>query len=240
MGIQCETNHPAPSANNEITTGSGPARTGLWGIYDPDHGYAKGTPTECDINNPPEYCLYNDGVTGILQAEQSNLHGVGGFITGFTGANIALILDGDVNNQIVLGKFPGPGHQFFGVVVDGASGFTEFEYRELDGKVGQLRLIFGDDFTIALCSNLPSRNLDTLIYYSTLQEAYDLADDGNTIESQNASITENLIIDLSKSIILKGGYDCEYLTNTGVTIVKDNMIVSAGSITIQSGTLIIM
>jgi hypothetical protein len=148
-GIQWQANHPDPPANNEITTGTGPARTGLWGIYDPAHGYATGTPQECDIDDPPEHCLYYDGFTGIRQAGQSSLHGVGGFITGFTGANVALILDGDVNNQIDLGKLPGPGHQFFGVIDDSATGFTEFEFRELDGKVGQLNLIFGDDFTFA-------------------------------------------------------------------------------------------
>jgi len=60
-GIIWQSNHPA---TNGITTGSGPARTGQWGIYDPDHGYATGTPAECDITNPPTYCLLKDGFTG--------------------------------------------------------------------------------------------------------------------------------------------------------------------------------
>jgi hypothetical protein len=146
LGIKWETNYPDSPAFNEITTGSGPARTGLWGIYDLDHGYATGTPAECDIDIPPAHCLYHDGFTGIRVSGQA-LHGAGGFITGFTGASIALILDG--TNQIGLGKLPGPGHHFFGVIDDSPDGFTEFEFRELDGKVGQTLLIFGDDFTFA-------------------------------------------------------------------------------------------
>jgi len=37
--------------------------------------------------------------------------------------------------------------QFIGVIDASASGFTHFEVRELDGKVGQALYIFGDDFT---------------------------------------------------------------------------------------------
>ena len=149
QGIVWQTNHPDPPASNEITTGMGPARTGQWGVYDPDHGYATGTEAQCDVDNPPSECLYHDGFSGTRAAGQTALHGVGGFFTGTTGANIAVILDG--TDQIGLGKLPNPasGHQFLGVIDDSAAGFTAFEFRELDGKVGQQRLIFGDDFTIA-------------------------------------------------------------------------------------------
>jgi hypothetical protein len=147
MGIQWQTNHTAPQAANEITTGGGPARTGFWGIYDPNHGDATGTPQICDVDNPPAYCLSYDGFTGIREPGQSALHGAGGFITGTTGANIATILDG--TNQIGSGHLPSPGHQFFGVIDDSATGFNKFEFRELGGKTGQLKFIFADDFTFA-------------------------------------------------------------------------------------------
>jgi hypothetical protein len=91
------------------------------------------------------------------------------------GASIVLVLDGNVNNQIGLGKLPGPGHQFFGVIDDSATGFTEFEFREVDGKVGQQRLIFGDDFTLAslcdeatdLCDAPPSSTTTTALRTTT-------------------------------------------------------------------------
>lgn len=142
QGIVWETNHPA---TNEITTGSGPARTGQWGVYDPDHGYATGTPTECDITNPPEYCLFKDGFTGTREAGATTLYGVGGHFTGSAEPSLVMILDG--TTQIGLGRLPIGGHHFFGVI--DTSGFTTFRVEETDGKVGQERLIFADDFTFA-------------------------------------------------------------------------------------------
>jgi len=154
MGITWETNHPAPPALNEITTGNGPARTGQWGVYDSGHGYASGTTQQCDEivpppPVPPPECLFKDGFTGTRQS--GTLYGVGGFITGTTGANIAVILD--VTNRIGLGKLPDPGHYFFSVI--DTTGFTTFRVEETDGKVGQLRLVFGDDFTFGTRRSMP-------------------------------------------------------------------------------------
>jgi hypothetical protein len=153
QGIAWTSNYPG---RNPITTGSGPAYTGQWGAFDPLHGYATGTPTACDIDNPDPLCLYHDGLSGSIQLGSdplhSTLHGVGGYITGTYGANIAIILDGasDVNQPgyIVMGKI-GSGHQFFGVIDATASGFTEFKIQEEDGKIGQALYIWSDDFTIA-------------------------------------------------------------------------------------------
>jgi VCBS repeat-containing protein len=141
-GIIWESNHPA---TNGITTGSGPARTGQWGIYDPDHGYATGTPAECDITNPPTYCLLKDGFTGTRATGGSTLYGVGGYFTGSAQPNLVMILDGAT--QVGLGRLPIGGHYFFGVI--DTSGFSSFRVEETDGKIGQLRLVFADDFTLA-------------------------------------------------------------------------------------------
>ena len=145
QGIGWETNHPDPPASNEITTDSGPARTGLWGVFDPDHGYATGTPTECDVNNPPTYCYFTDGFTGINVPGESPLYGVGGYFTGIAQPNLALILDG--GPPIALGRVYVGDHQFFGVIDTG--GLTSFRFEETDGKLGQARLVFADDFTFA-------------------------------------------------------------------------------------------
>jgi hypothetical protein len=139
-GVTWTTNHPA---TNEITTGSGPARTGLWGVFDPNHGVATGTTAECDVDNPPAHCLPYDGFSGSMPGPDV-LYGVGGYITGFTGANVDIILDGAPHNA---GRVPSPGHHFMGVI--DTAGFNAFEYRELEGKVGQFLYIFGDDFTFA-------------------------------------------------------------------------------------------
>ena len=145
QGIVWRTNHPDPPASNEITTGSGPALTGLWGVYDPDHGYATGTPTECDVDTPPTYCLFKDGFTGVRQDGENTLYGVGGHFMGSFGPNLVMILNG--GTPIGLGVVPTGGHQFFGVI--DTAGFSSFRVEETDGKLGQARYVFADDFTIA-------------------------------------------------------------------------------------------
>ena len=145
QGIVWRTNHPDPPASNEITTGSGPALTGLWGVYDPEHGYATGTAAECDNNTPAPECLYKDGLTGARQNGENTLYGVGGYFMGSSGPNLVMILDGGA--PIGLGVVPTGVHQFFGVI--DIAGVTSFRVEETDGKVGQARYVFADDFTIA-------------------------------------------------------------------------------------------
>ena len=145
QGIRWSSNHPDSPAFNEITTGSGPARTGLWAVFDPEHGYATGTPFECDVDVPPAHCLYHDGVTGIVEPGQGLLRGVGGYFTGTYGAKIGIALDGaaPIGGARIVGD-----HQFLGLVDAREAGFTRFEFRELDGKVGQALFVFGDDFVV--------------------------------------------------------------------------------------------
>ena len=145
---------PPPPPPNHITTGSGAARTGQWGIYDRGHGYATGTSTECDIDNPPPHCLYHDGFTVKRDTSPSPFYGAGGFFDGTYGANVGVVVEGDWANP-VAGLKLGTGYQFFGVIDAGPVGITEVQFRELDGKVGQQLLIFGDDFTILGESDAP-------------------------------------------------------------------------------------
>lgn len=142
QGIAWQSNHPDPPAENEITTGSGPARSGLWGVFDPEHGYATGTPTQCDVDVPPEHCLFKDGFTGIRQPGESRLHAVGGFFTGTAMPKLVMILDG--GPAISLG-YAANGFQFYGVI--DTLGFETFRIEERDGKIGQARYVFADDFT---------------------------------------------------------------------------------------------
>ena len=166
QGIAWTTNHPA---TNEITTGTGAARTGLWGAYDPKHGVAMGSEMICDIDVPPESCLYHDGLSGSIQPDgdptRGLLRGVGGYLDSNTGGgNIDIILYGGTHpvaegTTINVGKLPHATYQFFGVIDATVSGFTGFEFREVDGKIGQARFIFGDDFTIATSADAASMRI---------------------------------------------------------------------------------
>ena len=140
--ITWESNHPAPPAENQITTGPGPARSGGWGVFDPEHGYATGTELQCDTDNPPEHCLFKDGFTGIRQTGKGRLYAAGGYFTGAAMPKLVMILDGSA--PIALGSVPN-GFQFYGVVH--TLGFETFRIEETDGKIGQERFVFADDFT---------------------------------------------------------------------------------------------
>ena len=143
QGITWTANH----AQNEITTGMA-RRTGQWGLYDPDHGYATGSTAQCDIDNPPEHCLWYDGFTGTRVAGKGALYAAGGYIkTSTVGANLVMVIDDDEINRIGFGKLADTAYHFFGVI--DTRGFTRFQFKEIDGKVGQKFLIFGDDFTLS-------------------------------------------------------------------------------------------
>jgi hypothetical protein len=144
-GITWTSNFPA---TNNITTGPGPARSGLWGAYDPDHGHGTGTPTNCDVNTLPDSCRPFDGLTGSGTA----LFAVGGYFSGIiASSNIAVVLDGAV--PLTLGKLAGGGHHFYGLI--DSNGFSQFQFREVDGKVGQELPIFVDDVIIGTTSPVP-------------------------------------------------------------------------------------
>jgi hypothetical protein len=151
---------PPPPPPHEITTGSGPARSGQWGLFDIGHGYATGSAVQCDIDDPPAHCLYHDGFTIKRDAGSSPLYGAGGYFTGTYGANVAIVLDGNWETPIGGGKLFGGAHQFFGVIDAGPIGFSEIQFRETDGKVGQALLVFGDDFTLLAEPAVPVPGLD--------------------------------------------------------------------------------
>jgi len=144
QGITWTSNHPE---TNHITTSSGAARSGNWGGYDANHGVATGVPANCDIDDPPLSCLYYDGLSGEIQPGGMTLHGVGAYIHGTYGAKLVALLDGGTPIDLGLAGFFE--EQFHGVIDTGSSGFSEFEFREADGKVGQSFFVWFDDFRIA-------------------------------------------------------------------------------------------
>ncbi len=166
-GIKWQANHPL---TNKITTSPGSQDdNGSWEGSDPDHGYATGALTFCQaFDNPPPECLLHDGLTGIREPSQSALHGAGGYVRGTTGSNIAIILD--ANAPVNVGKLPDPGYRFFGVIDAGVSGFTRFEFQELDGKVEQRKHIWLDNFIFAVPYGL-EHALTALQIVSNIQPA---------------------------------------------------------------------
>ncbi len=75
------------------------------------------------------------------------------------------------------------------------------------------------------------------VYYPSLQDAYDVSTDGETIQCQDTSISEDLYIDINKAVTVEGGYDCGYTTPTGKTTLNGNMTIYDGTLTIKNFVL---
>jgi subtilisin family serine protease len=86
----------------------------------------------------------------------------------------------------------------------------------------------------SVCSVLPVK-IDRIIpaYYSSIQNAYIAAADGETILVQEIEFTDDLDFNLNKSVTLKGGYDCDHSTATGRTILNHNVNISNGTIILE-------
>jgi hypothetical protein len=80
----------------------------------------------------------------------------------------------------------------------------------------------------------------SLDYYPSLQTAYNAALEGDTVQSQDVVLIEDLSIELEKSIALESGYDCGFSTTSGITTINGNMIINNGVFSIESGTIEIL
>jgi len=84
---------------------------------------------------------------------------------------------------------------------------------------------------ISTCAS-PVRIQGSPAAYSSLQQAYDAASNGDAVQSQDEIFYETLILDRDITINLQGGYDCGYTGVPGKTNIN-------GTITINNGKAII-
>jgi PKD repeat protein len=118
---------------------------------------------------------------------------------------------------------------------DGGSSFTGWTGGGCSGTGNCIIVMNGDTAVTATfnaCSNSPVRVGS--VYYSSLQVAYDAADNGTTIESQAFSFTGDINIDRDISVTIEGGYNCEYTGNIGKTTLIGNMTTSQGTLTTEN------
>jgi hypothetical protein len=73
-------------------------------------------------------------------------------------------------------------------------------------------------------------------YYSTLQDAYDSALDGDIIQCKDFVFTEDLYIDDTgnKSVTIQGGYNSDYSSIIGISSLEGDLIISNGTVTIEN------
>jgi subtilisin family serine protease len=88
-------------------------------------------------------------------------------------------------------------------------------------------------------SALPLTIAGTSLYYSTLQSAYNDAVTADIIQGQAENIFGDILINQNKSLTFRGGYNCGFTSNTGVTILNGNMIIDSGLLIVDSGVVTI-
>jgi photosystem II stability/assembly factor-like uncharacterized protein len=74
----------------------------------------------------------------------------------------------------------------------------------------------------------------TASYASSVQSAYALATDGDTIQTTALQFNENLNFDAAKSVTLEGGYDSHYTSNPSASTINGTLTISGGSVTIEN------
>ncbi len=71
-------------------------------------------------------------------------------------------------------------------------------------------------------------------YFNTLQEAYDSAIEGDTIQIQAGTFVENLNTNRNVLVMLDGGYDCTFSSVVGVTTVEGQVNISSGTVKLSN------
>jgi len=71
----------------------------------------------------------------------------------------------------------------------------------------------------------------TPVYYSSLQAAYDAAVNGDVIQVQAVELIEDLNAQFAISVTLDGGYNCDYTSKIGETVLRGNIHTSNGTVT---------
>ena len=92
--------------------------------------------------------------------------------------------------------------------------------------------VLADGTLASSCSTDPVRIADTP--YQTIQNAYDNASTGDTLKLQSYYFNETVNANRGISLILKGGYLCDYLTNPEFTELYGMFTVSSGVVIIEN------
>jgi hypothetical protein len=92
----------------------------------------------------------------------------------------------------------------------------------------------GSDIALAACANKPVTISGSPNYYETVSAAYEVSSTGQTIMIQEKSFPENLLLTNGISVMLSGGYDCNYGLNSGFSSIAGKVIIGgSGIVTVE-------
>ncbi len=81
------------------------------------------------------------------------------------------------------------------------------------------------------CANFPVKKGSTL--YTEVQSAYNVASDGETIETQDTDIYEDLSLSRDVTVTMLGGYNCDYTGTSGTTTINGNISITTGTLILE-------
>ncbi len=70
--------------------------------------------------------------------------------------------------------------------------------------------------------------------YAKIQDAYDVAADGDIIMAQNVLLTENLSFAADTSVSVNGGYDSVFASESDMTTLKGSLTIKYGDVTLKN------
>ncbi len=70
--------------------------------------------------------------------------------------------------------------------------------------------------------------------FGTIQDVYNAAGDGDTIQAQEGTFIETLNFNRNIIVILMGGFNADYTTNTSYTIVNGTVTITNGTVTMNN------
>jgi glucose/arabinose dehydrogenase len=126
--------------------------------------------------------------------------------------------------QMAVGNFNGISPaDIVGITLDGSQWLTTD--RATWTSIGPVR---------GMCHNPALKIGGTSAYYSTIQTAYNFATAGQSILIQAQDFVEDVSLTGLIPVTVKGGYACDYLTNTGFTTIHGSLTISGGTATVEN------
>jgi hypothetical protein len=83
------------------------------------------------------------------------------------------------------------------------------------------------------CSNPKFKIGSTMYYYSAIQYAYDSSYSGSVLKIRAGDYDEDLTLQQDKSIVLDGGYRCDFASKPGYTVIHGFLKVSYGAVKVD-------
>jgi hypothetical protein len=118
--------------------------------------------------------------------------------------------------------------------------FTGWSLTECSGT-GNCSFALGADtaVTATFITMPPVKVVDTsgTKYYTLLQDAYNNALSGATISTRSVTFPESLTANKSVSVTIKGGFDAEFLNQTGYSLLQGKLTIGSGSVKIERLTV---